>query len=443
MQPLSRRTLLRGFGSALALPLLDAMLPARVALGRGPAPVRRLAWVYVPNGVHLPNWFPSEEGRLRQELPATLAPLADLRREFSVLGGLTADKARANGDGPGDHARACAAFLTGVQPLKTDGQVGLGISADQIAADAIGGQTRFRSLELGCERGGTSGQCDSGYSCAYSSNLSWRSASQWTGKETSPRRAFDRLFRGGLDGPTAARLAERERRRRSLLDFVAADAQKLRSRLGAADRAKLGEYFDGLREVERRIEAFESARVDAVPDAARPGQRPADFAEHVALQYEILALAFETDVTRVATFLVANEGSNRAYREVGVREGHHQLSHHGRDAAKQEQIQRIDRFQLERFSAFLERLAATPAEGGSLLDASMIVYGSGIGDGDRHNHEHLPVLLAGRGGGALTPGAYTRFPDDTPVNDLHLALLQRAGVDAAPFGDGRGPLVGI
>ena len=441
---LNRRTLLRGVGTALSLPFLEAMLPksARaLTLSEALAPTR-VAWLYVPNGIHMPDWTPSEEGALRS-LPWILEPLAEHKDDLQVLSGLTHDKARANGDGPGDHARAAAAFLTGVQPLKTDGQVRLGVSADQALANRVGEATRFRSLVLGCEGGRNSGQCDSGYACSYSHNISWISETTPAGKDTSPQLVFDRLFRGGMSAENAAVAAEREARRQSVLDYVRADAARLERKLGSADRRKLDEYFSGVRELERRLELVRDERGPEVGDELRPQGAPADYAEHIRLFADLLVLAFRTDSTRIATFLIANEGSNRPYPMVDVPEGHHTLSHHGSEAAKLEKIRRINRFHVEGLAHFLRGLDAARDEGGRLLDRCMVVYGSSIGDGNRHNHHDLPFLLAGGGNGSLRPGRHTRWPQNTPVNNLHLALLERMGVRLPQFGDATGTLEGI
>ena len=442
MTTLSRRALLRGAGTALALPWLEAMLPARSMSVPDSARITRFCTLYVPNGMHMPDWTPALEGR-DIELPYLLEPLAPFREHLTVLSGLTQDKARANGDGPGDHARAAAAFLTGVQPLKTDGQVLLGRSADQVAAAALGNQTRLRSLELGCESGRSSGQCDSGYACAYSNNISWQSPTVPAAKEIDPRLVFNRLFRGGDDAESSEAVSERHRRRRSVVDFVRADSARLRRYLSADDRRKLDEYFTGIREVERRIEFEERAHVDSVPDSDRPAGMPADRGEHTRLMNDLLVLAFRTDSTRIATFMLANEGSNRSYPELEVREGHHSLSHHGGDEAKQAQIRTINRFHTEQLAHLVGGLAAARDASGSLLDATMLVYGSGIGDGNRHNHHDLPVLLIGAGNGMLEPGRHLRYPKDTPLNNLHLALLERLGAPAGALGDSTGALQGI
>ncbi len=440
LPPLSRRALLRGFGTALALPYLEAMLP------RGPRPPaddapRRLIYLYVPNGVHMPDWTPVAEGRAF-ELPWILEPLAPVRDEISVVSGLVHDKARANGDGPGDHARAAAAFLTGVQPLKRDGLVGLGISADQIAAAQLGDRTRFRSLELGVDPSGNAGQCDSGYACAYSSNISWQGPTTPADKETNPRLLFDRLFRGGADGEAAAAGAERARRRRSVLDFVQQDEQRLRARLSNADRAKIGEYFDGVRELERRLEQAGDGVVAEVGDELRPAGTPRDYGEHLGLLVDLLVLALRTDSTRIASMMLANEGSDRAYRQVEVSEGHHSLSHHGQDPKKLEQIRRINRYHVGFLASLLTRLQSEREDGGTLLDHTLLVYGSAISDGNRHNHDELPVLVCGRGGG-LQPGRHLRVPPETPMTNLHVDLLQRMGVDVDHVGDSTGRLAGL
>jgi hypothetical protein len=425
----------------MALPALEAMCPSTVfGATRTPelAPPTRAVWIYVPNGVHLPDWRPTQLGT-NYKLPWILEPLAKHKRDLSVLMGLDQQKARANGDGPGDHARAAAVFLTGVQPLKTNGQVRLAKSADQVAADAIGSLTPFRSLVIGCEGARISGQCDSGYSCAYSGHISWLSETTPAGKERNPRLVFERLFRSGGDLSSETARALREERRLSVIDYVLADARRLRKKLGKHDRNKLEEYFDGIRELERRLEFSREQRSVLVPASEAPDGIPSDHSEHQRLLYDVIALAFQTDSTRIATFLVGNEGSNRAHTEVGVTQGHHSLSHHGKDATKQAQIRKINRAHITQFAHFLDKLKSTSEQGKSLLDSTMIVYGSGISDGNSHAHHDLPILLAGRGG-KLPTGSATRYPDKTPLNDLHLTLLERLGAPATALGDGRAPL---
>lgn len=428
----------------MSLPWLEAM----GSFGEG-APTR-LIYVYAPNGIIPGGWMPVDaegtpagQARPLGELPALLAPLQSHAPSLQVLSGLTHDKARANGDGPGDHARASATFLTGVQPLKSDGAVGLGVSADQVAAAALGQRTRFRSIQLGTDGGQLSGQCDSGYSCAYSGFISWQSATTPAGKESDPARVFDRLFRGGLaPGANAARI-QAQAQRRSILDFVREDARGLRRLLGHADLHRLDEFESGLRELERRLVDFAAQRVESVPDEARPPASPGSPAQRFKLLADVLVLALRTDQTRVATLMVANEGSNRSYPDLGSPEGHHSLSHHQGDAHKVEVIGAINRHHLELFGHLLDGLSEAREGDDRVLDASLVVYGSGIADGNTHSHHDLPVLLAGGGNGSLHPGRHVVWPLETPMNNLHLALLERMGVRDAQLGDATGVLAGI
>lgn len=440
---LSRRALLRGAGAAIALPLLDAMVPAGALAGE-PEAARRLLFVGVPNGIHMPDWTPKAEGPLAA-LPPILEPLAPHAKELSVLSGLALDGGRDHGDGPGDHARSCASFLTGAHPRKTAGaDLRAGVSVDQAAAVKLGETTRLASLELGCEPAMTSGQCDSGYSCAYSANMSWRSESQPMPKETDPRAAFERLFGGPDTGESAEERARRLALRRSVLDAALADAKDLRDRLGPTDRRKLDEYLTAVRDLERRIDrAAKDGESLAPQGAVRPAGVPSDPKEHLRLMFDVAVLAVQSDATRVVTVLVANEGSNRSYAFAGVPEGHHEISHHGNDAAKQAKVAKINRWHAEQFAYLLERLRAVREGGGSLLDRAAVVYGSGISDGNRHNHDDLPVLLAGRLGGTLAPGRHVRFPAETPLCNLYLSLLDRVNVRTAKFGDSTGRLAGI
>jgi hypothetical protein len=392
-----------------------------------------MAFFYVPNGVHMPDWRPGPEGDLG-ELPFILQPLQNVKDELLVITGLTQDKARANGDGPGDHARAASAFLTGCQPRKTHGaDIKAGISVDQYAAQQIGKNTRFASLELGIERGAQAGNCDSGYSCAYSSNISWRSESTPVAKEVDPRQVFDRLFSNGRPDETAEVRAKRDRYNKSILDFVLEDAKQLQNQLGVKDQQKLDEYFTGVREIEKRVQL--AGNVSAPNGAERPTGIPDTYKDHARLMVDMLVLAFQADLTRISTFMFANEGSNRAYREIEISDGHHELSHHQGDPAKHEKIKRINRFHMEQFAYFLEKLKSIKEGQGTLLDNSMIVYASAIGDGNRHNHDDLPVLVAGRGGGTVKTGRHIEFPRNTPMNNLYLSMLDRLQVPVHSLGD--------
>ncbi len=433
---MDRRTILRGAGVAMALPLFDAM-SARVRADSGSAPEkappRRLVYVYAPNGMNRELWTPAALGAL-DVLPPTLAPLEAWKAEALVLGGATLNTARANGDGPGDHARASAAFLTCEQPRKADGAVHVGTSIDQLAARRIGARTRFRSLEIGCEGGAQSGQCDSGYACAYSSNLSWSGPETPVPKETDPGQLFDRLFRESEKGETDAERDARLARRRSVLDLVRADARRLARTLGADDRRKLDEYETSVRELERRLtRAVDGDEV--VPDAARPSGIPKDRGEHARLLADVLVLALKTDSTRIATFTLANEGSNASHPAIGVPEGHHEVSHHGGDAVKREKVGKIDRFHVECLAHLVQRLAETTEHGARLLDATHVVYGSGIGDGNRHDHGDLPIVLLG---GGVRGGRYAMLTKETPLANLHVTLARRIGVDVERFADSTG-----
>jgi hypothetical protein len=438
---LSRRTVLRGLGATLALPWLEAMGQmtawAGDPTGRRVAP-NRLAFLYVPNGKDMPNWTPPLEGRLN-ELPSILSALAPVKDDVLILTGLAADKARAHGDGGGDHARAMAAFLTGVHPRKTDGNdIRAGTSVDQLAAQKIGDQTRISSLEIGCEAAAMAGACDSGYSCVYSSAISWKNPTQPLPKEINPKLVFDRLFsRHG-----SAEAVRREAARKSVLDFIRDDSRSLLARVGSGDRQKLDEYFTAIREIELRMER--ASRMPAVPvppgaTSPTPGI-PASQAEHLRLMCDLLVLAFQTDSTRIATFVFANEASNRSYPELGVNEGHHEISHHGRDPEKIRKIREINKFHVAQLAYLLTRLKSIPEGDGTLLDHCMLVYGSGNSDGDRHNHDDLPILVAGRGGGTIKTGRHVRLPGETPITNLWASLLERMDVRVPFIGDSTGQL---
>jgi len=442
---ISRRTVLRGLGASLALPLLEAMTP-RVARGATQTgPPRRMAFFFVPNGAHMPDWKPKDEGALG-ELPAILKPLESHKSEMTVLTEMALDGGRAHGDGPGDHARCVASFLTGAHPHKTSGKdIRNGISVDQVAAQKIGHLTRFPSLELGTQPSSQGGRCDSGYSCVYTSNVSWRTPTSPMAKEINPRAVFDRLFGRQEDSADVAATARRDKYRKSVLDFVAEDAASLKRKLGSTDQRKLDEYLYAVRQIERRIDQSEKIRLGDtdVPEVPRPAGVPKSFAEHVKLMMDMSVLAFQTDSTRVMTFMYTNAGSNRNYTNIEVPQGHHSLSHHGNDPKKLAQISRINRYHTQIFAHFLDRMRSVQEEGVSLLDQSMVMYGSGIGDGNRHNHDDLPILLFGRGGGTIKSGRHLVYPEDTPLTNLYLALLDRIGASTDKLADSTGPLEGL
>lgn len=438
---ISRRTLLRGAGATLGLPVLDLMLPKaglRADSATLAAPVR-LAWIFFPNGTNPQNWEPKTEGP-NWELTPSLEPLSEHKQDFSVLSGLAQVNARSLGDGPGDHARSAAAFLTGAHPLKTSGaDMRVGKSADQFAAEHYGRATRLASIELGTESNRSAGSCDSGYACAYSDNIAWRTATQPLAKEINPRLAFQRLFGNG------AQTASGEKKdllyQRSILDAVAEDAAQLRTRLGRRDQQKLDEYFSSVRDVEQRIDRMQEPLPYDISAQMPADREPTDAEEHIRLMFDLIALAFKTDTTRISTFMLGNEGSGKRYPMIGVNEGHHQLSHHQNDPDKVAKIAAIDKFFASQFAYFLKKLKETNEGEGNLLDNSLIVYGGAIRDGNRHDHHDLPILLAGRGGGQFSPGTHRRYPTETPLNNLFITMLQTVGVDIDEFGDSTGALL--
>jgi Protein of unknown function (DUF1552) len=439
---ISRRTALNGLGAAVALPWLEAMTPFASAAPAAKPPLRA-AFLYVPNGMHMPDWTLKVEGALT-DLPLLLEPLKPFKDDLNVLSGLALDKARANGDGPGDHARAQAAFLTGRQPRKTNGaDIRAGKSADQWIADHLGDQTKFASLEIGIEPGRQAGNCDSGYSCAYQSNFSWRDQSTPNAKEVDPRLVFNRLFGGGSAKDREENRDKRDRYNKSILDFVNEEAKSLTGDLGATDRRKMDEYLTAVRELETRIDRareIKNAKPTFKPEMPAPGGIPKDMGEHIRLMADLMVLAFQADLTRVITFPLANDGSNRPYPMISVPEGHHELSHHQNDPKKQAKIKKINTYHIEQLAYLLGRLKAVKEGEKSLLDQVILVYGSGIGDGNRHNHDDLPILIAGHGGGAVKCGRHLRFPKDTPLMNLYLAMFERLGCPTKTFGDSTGVL---
>ena len=439
----SRRTVLRGLGTAIALPWLEAMAPSAARAegpGTGTVLPKRMAFLYVPNGVHMRDWTPVQEGP-HFTFPPTLQALEPYRNELLVLSGLAQNNAAPFGDEGGDHARSLACFLTGIHPLKTDGaNIRAGVSIDQVAAEHVGQATRLASLELGIDPSAQAGSCDSGYSCAYSSNISWKSATLPMAKEIDPRLVFDRLFGSQVRKGSSAEQLKRERYERSILDFVRDDARQLHSQLGMSDRRKIDEYLSSLREIERRIARSDIARASQPrSDLTRPRGIPTDLREHIRLMLDLLALAFQADATRICTFMFANEASNRAHPFLSVPDGHHDISHHGGDPTKHEKIKAINRFHVEQFAYLIGKLKSMREGDGSLLDNVMIVYGSGISDGDRHNHDDLPILLAGKGGGTIKTGRHIRYAPQ-PLNNLYLSMLDRMGVNIDRHGDSTGRL---
>jgi hypothetical protein len=449
---LSRRHFLRGIGACVAVPALHSLLPARAlaaeaaAAGAGQlattatgAPLRT-AFVYFPNGAIPAAWWPTGEGKAF-ELGATLKPLAQSKELVQVLKGLEHKSAIGGKEGGGDHARANGTFLTGVRLTKSAAHVHAGVSIDQVIAREVGHLTRFPSLELSCDFARKSGACDAGYSCAYQYNISWSSATTPMSPEFNPRLAFERLFGTGSHGERIANLKRRQAEQRSILDFVMEDARAMDRRLGGGDKDKLDQYLAGVREIEQRIERAEHLGRVEDPDRETPAGVPTSYEEYVQLMYDMLLLAFQTDSTRVATLLLAHDGSNRPFGEIGVSEGHHDLSHHQNRPEWVQKVAKIDLFYAEQFARFLGKLRATKdVDGNSLLHNSQIVYGSGNADGNRHTHMDLPIVLAGAGGGALNPGRYVKL-GATPTTNLFLSMAHRAGLRGLQrFGDSTGAL---
>jgi hypothetical protein len=441
---LSRRAFLRGLGACVALPSLETFVraggPAKaLATTPGGMPLRA-AFIGFPNGCNYERWLPKGEGR-DYELNETFVPMKDLKGRFQIVTGLAHDTARDWGDGPGDHARSGASFLTGCHAWKTKGaKLQLGISVDQVAARQVGHLTRIDSLQLGTEAGRLYGSCDTGYACAYQYNLSWASETLPLPPEANPRAVFERLFGGGgADGAAAAKA--RIERRKSVLDFVREDARDLSRDLGRTDRQKVDEFLAGVRRVEEQVQKYERFRAPKPGTAKPPEGIPDDYPEHLNLMYDLLALAFQTDSTRVISFAVAPEGANRPMPHLDIAEGYHFLTHHAGNKEKKLKVAKIERWYMEQFARFLKTLdGMKEADGTSVLDNAMIVYGCAIGDGNRHNHDDLPVVLAGGGGGALRPGRHLKVKPETPMTNLFVSLLDRLGVKAEKVGDSTGRL---
>ena len=437
---LPRRTFLRGLGTAVSLPFLDAMVPAFAAPAAGKPPLR-MAFVYVPNGIDMRNWNPDYEGPLG-ELPRILKPLEPFKQDITLLGNLTHNTGRALLDGAGDHGRCCGSYLTGIQVKKSTTDIKAGVSMDQIVAREVGSQMRFPSLELGLEDARQSGDCDSGYSCAYTNNLAWRSETQPLPPILDPRALFERLFGNGVALSPEARARE-AKYRRSILDFVNEDTKKLEGSLGPTDKRKLDEYLSSIREVERQLEKAESDNSQIDPHMDKPYGVPADFAEHYKLMTNMMTIALQADLTRVMTFLVTHEGTSRAYREIGISDGHHPLTHHQGRQDYIDKVTQINCYHLQQFAGWIEKLKATKEAGGSLLDNCMIVYGAGLSDGNRHLHEDLPTLIAGRGAGTIKSGRRIVYRRETPMCNLFLSMMDRMGVHTEHFGDSTGKIEGL
>lgn len=445
---LNRRHFLRGLGACLALPAFETLRPfgtlaaeagaARLATTATGAPLR-MGFVYFPNGAIQPNWWPAGEGKAF-ELARTMEPLAKLKHQLQILGGMDHINATPGPDGAGDHARASGTFLTGVRVKKTAGSdIHAGISIDQVVANQIGHLTRFPSLELTCDAVRKSGNCDSGYSCAYQYNLAWRSPTQPIAPEPNPRLLFERLFGAGNHGERARSLTLRQQQQRSILDFVLDDARSLQRQMAARDKDKLEEYLGSVREIEKRIEKSERFGASPDPNVTTPSGVPTSFEEYIQVMFDMMLLSFQTDSTRIATFLLANEGSNRTFPEVGIAAGHHFLTHHQGRKEMIDQVAEIDIFYMKQFGKFLEKMEQTKdVDGKSLLHNTMLVYGSGHADANRHSHTNLPVILAGGGGAGLTPGRFVKS-GGVPMSNMLLSMADRMGAQGVErLGDSTG-----
>jgi hypothetical protein len=436
---LSRRAVLRGLGASLALPLLDGMIPALTAQSKtAAAPIRRLGVFYVPNGMSMPYWWPKTEGPIG-EMPATLQSLAELKDRVLLCGGL-ADEAANLVKGGGDHARSAGTFLTCL-PFKFTGgaDVSSSVSMDQIAAQQLAKETQLASLELGIESNAMLGACDGGSSCAYTNTIAWRTPTTPLPIENDPRAVFERLF--GTSGSTdrGARLA-RMQRDKSILDFVGAEVGNLEKVIGAQDKLKLNEYLDSVRDIERRIQLAEVQNTRELPVVDQPVGVPNDYQEHAKLMMDLLALAYQTDLTRISTFMLAREVSGRAYPEIGVSDSHHPLSHHQDEAAKLERLHKINEYQFRQFAYLVKKLAAMPEGDGMMLDHTVFLYGTGISDSNTHFHDDLPIAVIGGKAAGFKGGRYIRYGKGTPLANLHITILDRMGVPTEKLGDSTGKL---
>ncbi|MBS1812913.1 MAG: DUF1552 domain-containing protein [Acidobacteria bacterium] len=437
---LSRRTLLKGLGVTVALPLLDAMTPALATAAEKVKAPTRLFFGAVPNGIEMKAWTPTGLGK-DFEFTRILKPLEAFREDLLVITGL-AHRTGASKEA-GDHARAGGNYLTGVHPKRTTGaDIEVGISVDQVAAQALGHKTRLASLELGCEATRMVGSCDAGYSCAYQNSLAWRTPSTPMPPEINPRMVFERLY-GSLESSLdPKRQAELNEDRKSVLDYVTERTKKLVNTLGPTDRRKVDEYLTAIREIERRIARVENDNRQLTPEIDKPNGIPANFADHVRLMHDLLIVAFQSDITRISTMLYSREGSNRAYPELGFTDGHHPITHHRYIPDLVEKVTKINRYHLEQFAYFIGKLKSIQEGDGSLLDHCMIVYGSAHSDGNRHSHVNLPTIIVGRGNGALKTGRHIVY-DETPMTNLFLTLLDKMGVPTDKLGDSNGKLQGL
>jgi len=437
---IDRRTILRGLGVSMALPLLDAMVPALTAFQKTAAkPANRFGAVYVPNGIMMREWTPSDEGSAFEFTPI-LKPLEPFRDRLLVLSGLNSTPPAKQSGAPGVHARASTRFLTDTPPKVTNGSdLEAGISMDQIAAKELGHHTQLASLELGLESTESAASCDNGFNCVYTSTISWRSSTTPLPTEHNPRQVFERMFGDAASTDPATRLA-RIQQERSILDSVSQRIAKLGQQVGSGDRAKLDEYFEAIRDVERRIQNAEQQSSKELPVVDQPAGIPATFEQHAKLMYDLYALAYQCDLTRVITFMIAHEFSGRTYPEIGVPDAHHPISHHQNDPTRLAKLAKINTYHVSLFASFLEKLRSTPDGDGSLLDHAMIVYGAGMSDSNAHDPKNLPILLAGGGTGLLKGGSHLRFPKETPLANLHVTLLDKLGVRVDKLGDSAGEL---
>ena len=439
---LTRRTMLQGMGAALALPWMESLSAVAGTVAKSSKPPVRMCFWYVPNGVHLPTWFPDNEGAL-VDLPESLRPLSFAREYLNTFHGLTHSTALLNGDTEGcGHGQGSASFLTGAQAYKTQDAVRVGVSADQLYARYLGNETRFPSLELGCESA-RSGNAF-GYSGTYKTHISWRTPTSPAPYEMNPKVVFDRLFTKGSNSLTQATVADRDFYKKSMLDYVLDDARRIRDRVARADQRKLDQYMTGVREVERRIQVASVATALPGTDVQRPAGIPEDFDIHLRLMCDLMVLAFQTDSTRASSFMVTKEATDRNYPWLGFTDGHHELSHHAGVAEKNRKLREIDRYHVSILAYMIEKMMTVEeADGKTLLDNTMVLYGSGISDGDRHDHVNLPVIVLGKGGGSLRTGQHLKCRPETPMSNLLLAMLQQARVPVDRFGDSTEPLPGL